>query len=36
MSLLSKEDVLLLEQVTTVRLCHILPCGITYMTMEKI
>ena len=33
-SQLSKED--LLMQVTTVRQRHVLPCGITYMTMEKI
>ena len=35
-SQLSKEDVLLLEQVTVLRLCRILPCGVTYMTMENI
>lgn len=35
-SQLLNDDVPLLKQVTIVRLCHILPCGVTYVTMEKI
>ena len=35
-SQLSKEDVLLLVQGTTIRIRHVSPCGITYVTMEKI
>ena len=35
-SQLLKADVFPLEQVTTVRLCRVLPCGVTYVSMEKI
>ena len=35
-SQLLKEDILLLNQVTAVRLPRLLPCGMTYVTVEKI
>ena len=35
-SQLLKEDIVLLNQVTAVRLPRLLPCGMTYVTVEKI
>ena len=35
-SQLLKADVFPLEQVTTVSLCHVLPCAVSYMSGEEI
>lgn len=35
-SQLLKADVFPLEQVTTVSLCHVLPCAVSYMSREEI